>query len=249
MVKKISFPHLISLFFTVSFGLSALAAPVNSVKKDPSLREQAEIEIQAQGPPSSSKTSNPNTTGSLSADQAELTLKLADPYQALQTRESRWTAGLNVQSFEPHDTDNNSAGATPLVAISFGYLSARNETRLHWGSEIELGWASQSVSALGANDTSIDARINSTQIEARSFFRGNVSASPRLFWKSGLGLGRLNQTQTSDDPLGRLDETRTYASFLAGADFQISPSWFVQAQLRFPTVASPQLGLGVQTVW
>lgn len=205
------------------FFTAAMSLPALSapVRDESSLRQKAETETRPQ----------PVAPGSLPPEQSGMVLQLEDPYQPLTSRASRWTLGAQILN----------QSQAPEIGLNFGYLSAANEASLQWGAEAELALSSKKISS--------EARLNSTRTEARGYFRGPITESKRWHWKSGLGLGRMAEIQSSDDPSLRYTDQRTYASLFGGADWAISRTWLLQTTLRFPTIASPQLGLGVQTVW
>lgn len=212
----------ISHLISLFFTLAlSVEASAAPARQKPSLREKAENETNSQ--PTPAQAPPPEAAG--------MVLQLKDPYQPIPLRNYRWTLGAQVLNQQQ----------APEIAVNLGYLSGQNEQALQWGVEGELALSSKKISP--------EARLNSTRTEARGFFRGPLSESNHWHWKSGLGLGRMAEVQTSDDPALRYTDQRTYASVFGGADWAISQSWLLQASIRFPTIASPQLGVGVQTVW
>jgi hypothetical protein len=246
-----------------------LLAPILAdAQNQSSVRLLAESEVLKPAGQPASKAKH--STGALSADQSASILRLSDEYQPPKARNFQWTFGFAASQHQTKGNVNipgvanqnlNEAKKSTMPAVSVGSLyTFKNNTFGTWqvGLEGAFGLTSQNTSVQTVGPL-VDARLNSSFVDAHTLLRWGPAQSSRWHLAAGLGYGRYTVNQTSNESLVRWSKSADYRSTLAAVDFQVSEDWVIEARNRWQSpignsnpellIPNSTLELGAKVIW
>lgn len=223
---------------------------------------------------SASKASSAKATPSISVAPGSnsLIFNVEDPYHEPRVRNFRWDFGVLLQNYVPRGqvetstVTENLAGirSTVMPSISMGALYRLNTENLNLGAfelgaQAQVGYATQPVSLHNLSGNETQGQLNSLMTEIRSDLRWSQSLESKWHGKLGLGMGRLNLTQTSDNSSARWSRTGSYNAVVLGLNYDLNHRWSVMGQQKFMSaksdwpgeveLASSQFELGTEVLW
>lgn len=229
------------------------AEKVTEVQESMSLQQRAEQE--------SKITDQKAITQTEAIPEAQISsgaLVLADPYEPITMRTFVWSFGFQLQDYQPLGTatlaENTSyslsqAGKTYLPSVSLGSLYNLGSSRaghFQLGLNGQLGYTSQNIKTSTSNNTQLDARLSSTQMEAKLQLRWALRAESKLHVLAQGGLGQLNVSQNSDNSVARWSESAVYQVSGLGLEYNFGPEWLAHLTYNQKSIQDKTSSLEIQ---
>ena len=192
---------------------------------------------------SPSRKPNPNPKA-LSSDAAvDGILHLKDDSVSLNERSDLFSLGFALAPYRPKGQVNSSslgkydisrAGATLIPTVSMGYLTQLTNNSwglFHGGLEASFGYSRQLIDIVTPGQATVDASLNTTNLEGLALIRWTRSTLSKWFAHTGLGIGQRNLVQTSNQSIGQWSENLSYSAAVLGAAYQLNQNTFAELRL------------------
>jgi opacity protein-like surface antigen len=185
-------------------------------------------------------------------------LVLEDPYEPITMRTFVWSFGFQLQDYQPlgratlaENTSYNlsQAGNTYLPSVSLGSLYNLGNSRaghFQMGLNGQLGYTSQNLKAYTSNNTLLDTRLSTTQMEAKLQLRWALQAESKLHVLAQAGLGQLNVSQSSDNSVARWSESAVYQISGLGLEYNVGPEWLAHLTYNQKSIQDKSSNLDIQ---
>lgn len=245
------------LFLAFSASAQTKKANAKKVEEKPvlSLQQQAE---------EATKISDPKVLSQIeTAPEAQVSsgaLTLDDPFEPLTMRTFVWNFGFQLQSYQPQGVANlgdqatrynlSEAGSTVLPSFSLGtlYNVGHSPTfgKFQLGLNGQAGYISQNIKAVTSNNVAIDAKLNTTQLEAKASLRWSYKPTSQLHVLAQAGIGQLNVSQSSENSMARWNQSATYQVSGLGLEYNLNNEWLAQANYNQKSMRDENSELDIQ---